>query len=287
MVLVMAGAVGLAGCTFTGLEETATRQAWPADAEAVFGCTPVSVDFFGGRVRGSGSGVFVSDRWFLTAAHVVPDDAQYAWMWVNEPGSGRGVVMPLEVVITGGGEPVEAGDWALVRFPAHVDALGAMPARLVEGDLADDRAVLVGFPTRGEPVSGSFTPREVVVLESDAPVLVEPFLSEVDETLRYFRMVSGWSKLGGASGGPVVVHDAQGRPGVAGILLGRVEYRGLWRRGRLIVAHQVPAQAFLAASGALDSLPPRRTRDAMLVRSEATLSGDGNRVSQRKAASGR
>lgn len=288
LALAIAVVVSLGGCTITGLEETATRQAWPADAWAAFGCTPVSVDFFGGRVRGSGSGVFVSDRWLLTAAHVVPADARHAWLWTHEPGSGTGALAPVEVVLTGGGEPVEGGDWALVRFPERVAALGAPPARLVEGG-PDARAVLVGFPTRGDPAAGASTPREVVVLRSDAPGLTEPLVeaSESDAALRYFRMVAGWSRLGGASGGPVVVHDAAGQPGVAGILLGRVEYRGLWRRGRAIVTHAVPPQAFLAASGVLDSLPARSDRGAMLVWGGATLSDDGHGVSQRQAAGGR
>ncbi len=281
----------LGGCTITGLEETATRQKWPADAEAMFGCTPVIVDFFGGKVRGSGSGVFVSDRWLLTAAHVVPDDAQYASIASAEDHSHRGVVMPVEVVITGGGDPVQAGDWALVRFPRHVGSLGSRPARLLDEGFNDASAVLVGFPTREQDGSSPFTPRELLVLQSDAPVLTEPLLLEneaqLGTSLRYFRMAPGWARLGGASGGPVVAYDDAGRPGVVGILLGRVEYRGFWRRGRAIVAHEVPPQAFLAASGALDTLPDRTDRDAMLVQGGATLSGDGDRVPQRKAASGR
>ncbi|MEQ8318125.1 MAG: trypsin-like peptidase domain-containing protein [Phycisphaerales bacterium] len=281
----------MGGCTITGLEETATRQAWPADAEAVFGCTPVIVDFFGGRIRGSGSGVFVSDRWLLTAAHVVPDDAQYAWISSAEADAGLGVVMPVEIVMTGGGEPVESGDWALVRFPEIVDGLGSPPARLLDGRFEAARAVLVGFPTLEPDGSSPFTPRELMVLRSDAPASTNPTLLASDDdpsaALRYFRMVPGWSKLGGASGGPVVSYDEAGRPGVSGILLGRVEYRGFWRRGRAIVAHRLPPQAYLAATGALDALPDRTDRDAMLVQVGATLSGDGNRVPQRQAASGR
>lgn len=284
-------ASALSGCTITGLEETATRQAWPADAEAMFGCTPVIVDFFGGRVRGSGSGVFVSDRWLLTAAHVVPDDAQYASISSAEFDSHRGVVMPVQVVITGGGEPVEAGDWALVRFPENVGSLGSRPARLLDEGPDGESAVLVGFPTREHADSSLFTPRELLVLQSEAPILTEPKLLEdaspSGESLRYFRMAQGWSRLGGASGGPVVSYDEQGRPGVTGILLGRVEYRGFWRRGRAIVAHRLPPQAYLAATGVLDALPDRAGRDAMLVQGGATLSGDGDRVPQRQAASGR
>ncbi|MFI4916422.1 MAG: trypsin-like peptidase domain-containing protein [Phycisphaerales bacterium JB060] len=292
--IVLSCVVLLGGCTIAGLEETATRQAWPADAETVFGCTPVSVDFFGGRVRGSGSGVFVSDRWLLTAAHVVPEDASYAWLWTKTDGPSTGVAMPVEVVITGGGEPVESGDWALVRFSERVAALGAQPARLLADGFEDARAVLVGFPTRGELEHGLYTPRDVVVLRSDAPGAAQVLVgaSEDEPDLRYFRMVPGWSALGGASGGPVVMRDADGRPGVAGLVLGRLEYHGLWRRGRVIVTHDLPPQAHLAASGALDDLPSRAGRDRLLVRTgagggRATLTSDGDCVPQWQAASGR
>lgn len=282
--------VALSGCTITGLEETATRQAWPSDAEDAFGCTPLSLDFFGGGIRGSGSGVFVSDRWLLTAAHVVPDGAQYVSIWTGSSLSPSGVVMPIELVITGGGEPVEAGDWALVRVPAKVKQLGARTARLV--DATDEHgALLVGFPTIDGDMAELFAPRQMVVLASESPATLD-FFTDVGE-LRYFRMVHGWTALGGASGGPVVVRDGRGRPGVGGLVLGRVEYRGLWRRGRAIVTHAMPPQAWLAAAGALDGLPSRTGHDAVLVWDEAdelerpTLSGDGNGVSQRRAASGR
>lgn len=282
--------VALSGCTITGLEETATREAWPADAEDAFGCTPLSLDFFGGGIRGSGSGVFVSDRWLLTAAHVVPDGAQYVSIWMDDGASPMGVVMPIELVITGGGEPVEAGDWALVRVPAKVSQLGARPARLVDGPEMDG-ALLVGFPTIDGEMAELFAPRQMVVLASEAPGALD-FFTDVGE-LRYFRMVRGWTALGGASGGPVVVRDEGGRPGVGGLVLGRVEYRGLWRRGRAIVAHAVPPQAWLAAQGMLDGLPSRSGGDTMLVWEGAeglgrpTLSDDGDGVPQRQAASGR
>jgi hypothetical protein len=256
----------LGGCTISGLEETATRQAWPNDVEAVFGCTPVGVDILGDGVRGSGSGVFVSDRWLLTAAHVVPEGATHAWVWKHAPGSASGMVLPIELIITGGGEPVEAGDWALIRFAALADALDVAPARLLEGRAAEadgDASVLVGFPTTGGP--GDFAmPREVVVLRSTALGDVGQLGNDDGGELEYLRMVRGWSQLGGASGGPVVVRDEHGRPGVAGILLGRVEYRGLWLRGRAIVTHAVPQQAFLAARGMLDDLPSRYEPQEML-----------------------
>ncbi len=290
--LLACGALLMGGCTITGLEETATRVEWPADADMVFGCTPVSIDLFGGRVRGSGSGVFVSNRWLLTAAHVVPEGARYAWISTNDADVGKGYVLPIEVVITGGGEPVEAGDWALIRFPETAARLGATPARLVDESLAGEGAVLVGFPTMGAN-DALFSPREVVVLRSDAPGPVGFLADGTDGELRYLRMVRGWSRLGGASGGPVVVRDAAGRPGVAGILLGRVEYRGLWRHGRAIVTHAVPPQAHLAARGMLDDLPSRVGPEAMLVWEGglgprgATLSDHGDGVPQRQAASGR
>lgn len=252
------------GCTITGLEETATRETWPADAEAVFGCTPVSIDLVGGRVRGSGSGVFVSDRWLLTAAHVVPEGARFAWVSFEREGAIVGAMYPVEVILSGGGEPVEAGDWALIRLPERVEEIGATPARLVEGSIENTGAVLVGFPTTDKDV-GLFTPREVVVLRSEAPGPIEQLGHGSERELRYFRMVRGWSELGGASGGPVVVYDEKGRPGVAGILLGRVEYRGVWLRGRAIVTHAVPEQAFLAARGALDDLPSRVGPEEMLT----------------------
>lgn len=290
----LALAVLLAGCTITGLEETASREAWPVDAEAVFGCTPVSIDLFGGTIRGSGSGVFVADRWILTAAHVVPDDATHAWIWAHRPDGPLAVVAPLELVITGGGDPVGAGDWALLRVPAMAQRLGATTAPLVEADSLE-RATLVGFPTveRADSKSTRGTPssRSLVVLQSERPGPV-PFLDDaVDNPLRYFRMVRGWSALGGASGGPVVAYDDHGRPGVAGIVLGRVEYRGLWRRGRAIVAHAVPPQAFLAARGVLDHFSPIGAGPRSLVWGSGqplpTLTGDGHGVSQRQAASRR
>src|SRR5690606_10605253 len=151
-VAILLCAVFVGGCTISGLEETATRQAWPADVEAVFGCTPVGVDILGGGVRGSGSGVFVSDRWLLTAAHVVPEGARFAWVWKSAPGSASGMVLPIELVITGGGEPVEEGDWALIRFTPLAEQLEITPARLLEGGVAsssaDGDSVLVGFPTK-------------------------------------------------------------------------------------------------------------------------------------------
>ncbi len=256
------------GCTISGLEETATRQAWPADVEAVFGCTPVGVDILGDGVRGSGSGVFVSERWLLTAAHVVPEGARYAWVWKNAPGSASGMVLPIELIITGGGEPVEEGDWALIRFTEMAERLDVTPARLLEGSVAeavgDGDSVLVGFPTK-EGAKDFSMPREVVVLRSAALGEVDKLGHDAESELHYLRMVRGWSQLGGASGGPVVVHDDQGRPGVAGILLGRVEYRGLWLRGRAIVTHAVPEQAFMAARGLLDDLPSRVTPQEMLT----------------------
>lgn len=281
-------AVVLGGCTITGLEETATRQAWPADARAAFGCTPVSIDLFGGRVRGSGSGVFVSDRWLLTAAHVVPEGAQFAWISSGEGRGSSGYVYPIEVVLTGGGEPVEPGDWALIRLPERAAEMGLAPARLADAPPGQGDAVLVGFPTVEGP-GDLFSPREVVVLRSESPGPVEFLGRPGEDQLRYLRMVRGWSKLGGASGGPVVVRDERGRPAVAGILLGRVEYRGVWRRGRAIVTHAVPAQAHLAARGLLDGLPSRLGPDAMLVWGGAgsgpTLDDDGHGVPQRQAAS--
>lgn len=287
--LAMAIVLAAGGCTITGMEETATRQAWPADAEDTFGCTPVSLDFFGGSVRGSGSGVFVSERWLLTAAHVVPSDAQFVWIWMNDESGPAGMVMPIELVITGGGEPVEAGDWALVRVPAKIGQLGARPARLLE-EVDSPEALLVGFPTIDGEGGGLFSPRQIVVLSSERPGVVG-FLDD-DGELRYFRMVRGWSALGGASGGPVVVQDDGGKPGVGGIVLGRVEYRGLWRHGRAIVTHAVPPQAHLAAKGMLDDLPSRMGPDAMLVWDgddglRPTLTDDGDGVPQRQAASGR
>lgn len=256
-VLLIAGALLVGGCTITGLEETARREAWPADAEAVFGCTPVSIDLVGGRVRGSGSGVFVSDRWLLTAAHVVPEGARFAWISFEKNGEIVGAMYPVEVIVTGGGEPVGAGDWALVRLPERVREIGATPARLVDVELEDTGALLVGFPTSDDDDVGLFSPREVIVLRSEAPGHVERLGYDGERELRYFRMVRGWSEFGGASGGPVVVYDGRGRPGVAGIVLGRVEYRGIWHRGRAIVTHAVPEQAFEAARGALDGLPSR------------------------------
>jgi hypothetical protein len=274
------------GCTIPGLEETATRQSWPADTTAAFGCTPVSIDLFGGRVRGSGSGVFVSDRWLLTAAHVVPEGAQFAWISTSEDRGSSGYVYPIEVVITGGGEPVEPGDWALIRLPERASEMGVEPARLMDALPGEGAAVLVGFPTVEGP-GDWFSPREVVVLQSEAPGPVS-FLGQGEGAeLGYLRMVRGWSRLGGASGGPVVVRDAGGAPAVSGILLGRVEYRGLWRRGRAIVTHAVPAQAHLAALGLLDGLPSRLGPEAMLVwgQSEAgaTLDEHGDGVPQRQA----
>ncbi len=76
----LASLLVLGGCTITGLEETATREMWPANAEAACGCTPLSIDLFGGDVRGSGSGVFVSARCLHTAAHEVPHAATHAWV---------------------------------------------------------------------------------------------------------------------------------------------------------------------------------------------------------------
>lgn len=287
--LLVCGVLLAGGCTITGLEETATLVQWPDDAEHAFGCTPVSLDLFGGRVRGSGSGVFVSDRWLLTAAHVVPEGARYAWISTMRDSGAMGYVFPIELILTGGGEPVESGDWALIRLPERVLEVGATPARLVGGMAEGEGAMLVGFPTMGD--GGLFSPREVVVLRSDAPVAVGVLKGD-DEALGYLRMVRGWSRLGGASGGPVVVQDSSGRPSVAGILLGRVEYRGLWRHGRAIVTHSVPAQAFLAARGVLDDLPSRGGPEAMLVWGEGvigrpTLSGNGHGIPQRQAASRR
>ncbi|MEQ8844218.1 MAG: trypsin-like peptidase domain-containing protein [Phycisphaerales bacterium] len=285
--------VVLGGCTITGMEETARREAWPANAEVAFGCTPVSLDLLGSGIRGSGSGVFVSERWILTAAHVIPEGSQYVWLWVDSPTGPVAMVLPIEVIISGGGEPVEAGDWALIRVPDMAERLGAQPARLVD-QAAMGEATLVGFPTEGglaeRDQRPTPSPRQAVVLRSDPPEAVS-FLDEEEAfPLRYFRMVRGWSALGGASGGPVVVRDASGRPGVAGIVLGRVEYRGLWRRGRAIVTHAVPPQAFLAARGVLDALPSRED-GVLLVRAGVdaapTLDVDGNGVPQRQAASGR
>ena len=288
----------LGGCTIAGFEETAWRTTWPADAEDAFGCTPLSIDLFGGAIRGSGSGVFVSDRWLLTAAHVVPDDARYAWLWAHRPDGPVAVVLPIEVIITGGGDPVAAGDWALIRVPAMAETLDARPARLVDARDAE-RATLVGFPTaehdrpRGE--HEALSPREVVVLRSGATAPADFLEDDVfagdERQLHHFRMVRGWSALGGASGGPVIVRDAAGRPGVAAIVLGRVEYRGFWRRGRAIVAHAVPPQAHLAARGLLDDLPARTEHDAVLVwdpdAHAPTLHADGDGVPQRQAAGGR
>ena len=282
----------LGACTISGLEETATQQVWPMDVEGTFGCTPVSLDFFGGGIRGSGSGVFVSDRWLLTAAHVVPSDAQYVWIWRNDDASPLGMVMPIELIVSGGGKPVEAGDWALVRVPRHAGRMGVQHARLVSR-MSDAPGLLVGFPTMGDVQADLFSPRQMVVLESEAP---SAGFFDDDSDLRYFRMVRGWSALGGASGGPVIVRDAQGRPAVGGIVLGRVEYRGLWRRGRAIVAHAIPPQAMLAARGMLDDLPSRDGADVLLVGSggdgggatgPSYAEGDGNGISQRQAASRR
>jgi len=293
-VLLLLFAQLLGGCTIRGLEETASQGVWPTDAETVFGCTPLSIDLFGGAIRGSGSGVFVSDQWILTAAHVVPDDVTHAWVWTNRPDGSLAMVLPIDLVITGGGDPVESGDWALLRVPSMASNLGAKPASLVETDSLE-HATLVGFPTveHGGPsiAPGTLSPRNLVVLYSDRPGPV-PFLDDgADNSLRYFRMVRGWSALGGASGGPVVAYDERGRPGVAGIVLGRVEYRGLWRRGRAIVAHAIPPQAFLAARGVLDQLTPIGGGTRTLVWGSGqplpTLSGDGNSVSQRQAASRR
>lgn len=283
--LAMAG-----GCTMAGLEETARHVAWPADTASAFGCTPVGVDFFGANVRGSGSGVFVSGQWLLTASHAVPEGTNFAWVWVG-PGPHAGVLVRVEWVLRGGGAPVEAGDWALVRVSESVQRLGVVPGRL--GGLLDEgsRALVVGFPTSDRPDPGAHAAREAVALWSAVPMASE--LVEGDGPVRYLRMVRGWSRLGGASGGPVLVEGPDGRPVVAGLLLGRIEYRGLWRRGRAIVVHDVPHQAFLAASGALDDLPFGHGARGLLVRGQgpgpggATLADDGDGVPQRRAASRR
>lgn len=278
------------GCTIAGLEETAQRVAWPADEAEAFGCTPVGVDFFGGNVRGSGSGVFVSDRWLLTAAHAVPESAAFAWVSAG-PGPHDGVLARVEWVLRGGGAPVEAGDWALVRLSESVRRLGATPGRL-GGRLGDDSpALVVGFPTSDRPDPGAHAARDAVALWSAMPMTRE--LARGDGPVRYLRMVRGWSQLGGASGGPVLVDGGDGVPRVAGLLLGRVEYRGLWRRGRAIVVHDVPAQAYLAASGALDDLPLGDDGPGVLVMGRArptrgaTLADDGHGVPQRQVASRR
>ena len=286
----------LGGCTITGLEETASRESWPANPEVAFGCTPVSIDLFGGTIRGSGSGVFVSDRWILTAAHVVPEDATHVCVWANHADDPLAIVLPIELVIVGGGKPVEPGDWALIRVPALARSLGAKPAPLVS---ADDlhHAMLVGFPTVGGDgpmeARGPLSRRSMVVVRTERPSSGWFIDDEMENPIRYFRMVRGWSALAGASGGPVVSYNEAGRPGVVGIVLGRVEYRGLWRRGRAIVTHAIPPQALLAAHGALDRWTPTGDGGRMLVwgsgvaSGQPTLTGDGDGVPQRQAASRR
>ncbi|MCW5755882.1 MAG: trypsin-like peptidase domain-containing protein [Phycisphaeraceae bacterium] len=289
--LVLLAVVALCGgCTITGLEETAQRVNWPVDATTAFGCTPVGVDFFGANVRGSGSGVFVSAQWLLTASHAVPEGTNFAWVWMG-PGPHSGVLVRVELVLRGGGEPVEAGDWALVRFSESVRRLGAMPGQL-GGKIGEDSGVLVvGFPTSDRPDPGAHSARDAVALWSALPRAEG--LDRGEGPVRYLRMVRGWSRLGGASGGPVIVEGPDGQPRVAGLLLGRIEYRGLWRRGRAIVVHDVPPQAYLAASGALDDLPLGLGGRGVLVQETgwpgdgATLASDGDGIPQRQAASRR
>ncbi|MEO1008787.1 MAG: serine protease [Planctomycetota bacterium] len=277
------------GCVVSGLEETAVRVPWPARAEREFGCTPVSVDVFGAGERGSGSGVLVSDRWLLTAAHVVPEGAAQALVLVD-PDRPRGVVAPIEVIVQGGGEPVREGDWALLRLGGAIDHLPARQASLASGVVSLDEVLLVGFPTTPASAEEPFA-RDPFVLRTDAPD-VRAWRTE-EGPVRYLRMASAWTKLGGASGGPVVVRDGVGVPRVVGIVLGRIEHRTLFARGRAIVVHDLPAQAHLAAAGALDDLPSGVDGPRLLTADEitgepaaasATLVLDGDGLPQRRTA---
>lgn len=291
------------GCVVRGLEATATTGRWPVDAESAFGCTPVMVEVFGSGVRSSGSGVLIAPRWLLTAGHVVPEGAQVAVVSrLDRPHAASGVGTPVEVIISGGGRAVRAGDWALLRLGAAVEHLGATPAPLWPAGLpTPEPATVVGFPLvvpasgdgdgTGKPASdvagdgaedgerAGAIGRAALVLRTERSRARVLGRSRDEGALRFYRAPASGA-LGGASGGPVLAADASGRPVLVGVLLGRLEHRGLLRRGRALVAHAIPPEAYLAAAGVLEG----GVGPAAGLWGPATLPVDGDGLPQRRAA---